>query len=471
VLVIPTGFEQDLIRAREISAEVLAEGRRKNSLRCEPPSPNEFDESCARQFLSRYGRLLFRRPLKEGELASELKLSRGATTAAGSFYKGLESGLTGLLISPAFLFRVEASEPDPDNQGTLRLDDYSLATRISFLLWDAPPDEELLDATGRGELHSTSGLARQVDRLMASPRFEQGVRAFFSDMLAFDQFDGLSKDPALFPIFNPQLRDDAEEQSLRTIVDYLIRQNKDYPGLFTTKHTFLSRSLGALYAVRVNADAFGGWMPYTFGPNDPYAGLLTLSAFMMLDPSHEGRTSPTIRGKNLRQLLLCQNVPPPPGNVNQSIAQDTSNPAYKTARDRLTVHRNNSVCAGCHSITDPIGLAMENYTAVGQYRTQENGAPIDASGSFDGKPFQDLIGLEKDLTTNSALPNCLVQRTYEYGVGRKIAPGERDWTKYMDERFAKDGYVFPALVREIALSPAFRAVSSDSGTSTNVASN
>ena len=170
--------------------------------------------------------------------------------------------------------------------------------------------------------------------------------AFFSDMLAYDQFDGLAKDPALFPIFNPQLRDDAEEQSLRTIIDLLITQKQDYRDLFTTRKTFLSRSLGALYGVRVNYEAFGGWMPHTFGPNDPYAGLLTLPAFLMLDPSHEGRTSPTIRGKNLRQLLLCQNVPPPPGNVNQAIAQDTSNPLYKTARDRLNVHQSNPVCAG-----------------------------------------------------------------------------------------------------------------------------
>ena len=472
VVVTPSGFEQNLIRAREIAADVLSDAHRKTFLQCQPVSPDAFDEACAKQFLNHYGRLLLRRPLTEHEWKSELDISRRATETSKSFVKGLESGLTGLLVSPAFLFRMEASQPDTAAAGALRVDDYSLASRISFLLWDAPPDEELLNAADKGELGSEQGIARQVDRMMDSPRFEQGVRAFFSDMLAYDQFDGLAKDPALYPIYSPQLRNDAKEQSLRTIVNLLVTQKKDYRDLFTTKETYLSRSLGALYAVRVSSDAFGGWMPYTFGPNDPYAGLLTLPAFLMLDPSHEGRTSPTIRGKNLRELLLCQRVPPPPGNVNFKIVQDTNNPLYKTARDRLVAHRDNPVCAGCHSITDPIGLAMENYTAVGQFRTTENDAPIDATGNFDGKPFNNLMQLEKELAASPALPNCLVERTYEYGVGRQIASGERDWVKDLDERFAQQRYEFPALVRDIAVSKAFRAVSANSDTATNtVASN
>lgn len=472
VVVTPSGFEQDLLRSRQIAADVLSEGRRQSILQCQPAQANRFDESCASQFAGRYGRLLFRRPLTDHELKVELDIARHATEASGSFYKGLESGLTGLLVSPSFLFRMEVSQPDPANPGVARLDDYSLASRISFLIWDAPPDEELLTAAANGDLGTASGLERQVDRLMASPRFEQGVRAFFSDMFAYDQFDGLAKDPALFPIFNPQLRNDAEEQSLRTIVDYLVTRKQDYRNLFATKSTFLSRSLGALYGVPVSNDAFDGWMPYSFGPNDPYAGLLTFPAFLMLDPSHEGRTSPTIRGKNLRQLLLCQNVPPPPGNVDFKIVQDTNNPNYKTARQRLVAHRDNPACAGCHSITDPIGLAMENYTAVGRYRTTENGAPIDSSGTFDGKPFKDLLQLETELAASPALPKCLVQRTYEYGVGRQIAAGERDWVKNLDARFAQQGYEFPALVRDIAVSTAFRSVSENSGAeASTVASN
>jgi len=181
----------------------------------------------------------------------------------------------------------------------------------------------------------------------------------------------------------------------------------------------------------------------------------------MLDPTHEGRSSPTIRGKTVRELFLCQRVPPPPGNVDFKLVQDTHNPLYKTARDRLTAHRDNPSCAGCHSITDPMGLAMENYDAIGEHRTQENGALIDASGTFDGKSYADLIGLEKILHDSPSVPKCLVQRTYEYGVGRGIAPGEHELIKYLDDQFGKERYALPALMRTIATSGAFQAVAAD----------
>lgn len=461
VVVTPAGFEQHAIRSREVSAAVLTEARRKTALQCEPRSANAFDEPCAKQFLGKYGRLLFRRPLTAREMDSVMSVTRVATEKSDDFYKGLESGLARLLISPPFIFRMETTEPDPDSDG-VRLDAYSLASRISFLLWDAPPDDELLDAAASGGLRKASELERQVDRMMASPRFEQGVRAFFSDMFAYDLFSGLSKDNALFPLFSPQLRDDAEEQSLRTIVDHLLAKKGDYRDLFTTKNTFLSRSLGALYGIPVASEAVDGWMPYAFGADDPRAGVLTLPAFLMLDPSHEGRSSPTIRGKTVRELFLCQIVPPPPGNVNFDVVQDTSNPIHKTARDRLVAHATNPTCAGCHKVMDPIGLAMENYDAVGLYRTHENGVEIDASGTLEGKSYRGLIELEKVLAESRAVPACLVKRVYEYGVGRPTARGEREWLTKLTDRFGRDGYEFPALIRRIVTSKAFQAVSKDS---------
>jgi hypothetical protein len=219
--------------------------------------------------------------------------------------------------------------------------------------------------------------------------------------------------------------------------------------------------LGSLYKLPVHEAAFGGWMPYTFSPSDPHAGILTLAAFLMLDPTHEGRSSPTIRGKTVRELLLCQKIPPPPGNVDFKLVQDTHNLLYRTARDRLTAHRDNPVCAGCHSITDPIGLAMENYDAIGQYRTQENDAVIDASGSFEHKPYKDVVALEKILHDSPVATNCVARRVYEYGVGRPVVPAERQWLEYLNERFAADQYKFPALMRTVATSKAFQAVSPD----------
>lgn len=458
VVVTPAGFEQHAIRSREVSAAVLAEDRRKTAVQCKPKAANAFDEPCAQQFLGKYGRLLFRRPLSAKEMDSVLDVTRAATEQSGDFYKGLESGLARLLVSPSFIFRIETTEPDSNG---LKLDAYSLASRISFLLWDAPPDEELLDAAESGGLRKASELERQVDRMMASPRFEQGVRAFFSDMFAYDLFSGLSKDNALFPLFSPQLRDDAEEQSLRTIVDHLLAKKGDYRDLFTTKNTFVSRSLGALYGIPVDSEAVDGWMPHAFAADDPRAGLLTLPAFLMLDPSHEGRSSPTIRGKTVRELFLCQTVPAPPGDVNFDVVQDINNPNHKTARDRLVAHSTNPTCAGCHAVMDPIGLAMENYDAVGVFRTHENGVEIDASGTLEGKSYRGLIELQKVMAESRAVPACLVKRVYEYGVGRQTARGEREWLTKLTDRFGRDGYEFPALIRRIATSKAFQTVSKD----------
>ena len=373
----------------------------------------------------------------------------------------LQVGLSRLLVSPKFLFRVERSEPDPKNPSVHLLDDYSLATRLSFLFWDAPPDEALLDAAGRGDLRDDALLAKQVDRMIASPRFEQGVRSFFSDMFGYEQFAGLAKDQAIYPKFNSEIAKDAREQTLRTVVDHLIARNGDYRDLFTTKRTFLNRSLGALYRVPVPEAGMGGWTPYTFAEKDPRAGILTLAGFLMLDPTHEGRSSPTIRGKTVRELLLCQTVPLPPANVNFSVVQDVNNPNLKTARQRLTIHQENPVCAGCHALTDPIGLSMENYDSIGNFRSHENGAEIDATGKFEGKPYKGLIGFTQVLRDSPAVPACVVKRAYEYGVGRATAEQDEKWLDFATERFAQDKYQFPTLLRRIATSRAFRVVATE----------
>jgi hypothetical protein len=461
VTVSPSGVEQYELRAREIAAQVLAPDHRTKVLTCAPSTPEAFDTPCATEFFGKYGRLLYRRPLSPQELSSVLAVASAATAQSHSFDKGLEIGLSRMLASPKFIFRVESAEPDPQQPGAERLDGYSLATRISFFLWDAPPDAELLDAAARGDLHDRAKLEQQVDRMMASPRFEQGARSFFSDMFGFEHFTGLSKDQAIYPKFSPDLVKDAEEQALRTIVDLLVTENGDYRDLFTTKKTFINRNLGALYRVPVDEAGMGGWAPYTFAASDPRAGILTLPGFLMLDPTHEGRSSPTIRGKTVRELFLCQQIPQPPPNVDITAVQNTADQVHRTARERLTIHRQDPSCSGCHVLTDPIGLSMENYDAVGAYRTHENGALIDASGTFDGKPYNDAIGLELLLHDSPTVPACLVERTFEYGVGRPATKSEQAWLDYASQRFAGDRYQFPALMRRIATSPAFSSVASE----------
>jgi hypothetical protein len=457
VAISSAGFEQYELRARDIAAQVLAEPNRSAGVPCVPAPVTAFDRACAERFLAHYGRLLYRRPLTQAETASALRTAEIAGVGPGEFHKGLELALSRLLVSPNFIFRVEDMVADPSAPGGRRLSDHALASRISFLLWDAPPDAALLDAADRGELLTRAGLESQVDRLLASPRLEQGVRSFFSDMFGYDQFDMVSKDQSIFPIYTSQLAKDAKEQALRTIVQLLVTDKGDYRDLFTARKTFMNRSLGGLYDVPVSADAVSGWAPYTFKPDDSRAGLLTLAGFLMLDITHEGRTSPTIRGMAVRERLLCQPVPLPPANVDFALVNEVDNPLFKTARGRLTAHRESPICAGCHAVTDPIGLSLEHYDGVGRHRTHENGAPIDASGTFEGRSYTTAIELQQLLRSSPAVPQCAAQRVYEYGVGRPAKAGDGETIEALVQDFAASRYSFPGLLRAVALSPAFRS--------------
>jgi hypothetical protein len=305
-------------------------------------------------------------------------------------------------------------------------------------------------------------LAKQVDRLLASPRLEDGVRAYFTDMFQFDDFATLSKDAAIYPRFTAQAGRDAEEQTLRTIVDHVVARRGDYRDLFTTRKTFLTNSLAAIYGVAASDDTPNGaresWFPYEYQPGDPRgAGILAEVSFVALH-SHPGRSSPTLRGKALRQVLLCQRVPDPPANVNFTVVQDTGNPKYRTARERVTAHRTEPTCAGCHKMIDPMGLALENFDSSGGYRLTENGAAIDASGELDGVTFNDAIGLGKAVHDSPNAPACLVTRLYSYATGRERSKGDYEIINSLEKNFAADGYRIPDLLRRIATSDAFYRV-------------
>jgi len=456
VSVTASGFEEYDRIARNVATQVVGEQHRATLIPCKPKSAAEPDDACAKQFLGDVGRLLYRRPLSEQELQSRVGVANAAAAQTKDFYSGLGTSLSTLLVSPHFLFREENVEPDPAHPGQYRLDAYSKASQLSFFLWNAAPDPELLAAAESGDIQTERGLAKQVDRMVASPRAKDGVRAFFADMLGFDEFETLAKDAVLFPKFTSRVTIDAQEQTLRTIADLLVTRKGDYRDLFTTRRTFLTPLLASIYAVPlVSPD--GGWQPYEFPEGDSRAGILAQASFVALH-AHPGRSSPTLRGKAIRQVVLCQKVPDPPGNVNFTLVQDTKNPQFKTARERLTAHRNDPTCAGCHKIIDPIGLGLEDFDASGGFRTTENGAPIDTTGELDGIKFADAAGLGKAVRDNPAVPACLVNRTFSYGVGRIPTKPEADWVKSLEKDFAAGGYRFPGLLRAIATSDEFYRV-------------
>ena len=438
--------------AAAIAAKVVDEMHRGFLLPCRPADAGAADAACAEVFLREAGRLLQRRPLADERLAALVAGAGRAAEETGEFYTGLALALEALLISPEFLFIVDRSEPDPARPGGQRLDGYALASRLSFFLWNGPPDNALLEAAASGALHSEAGLRQAVERMLASSRLETGMRAFFDDMLAFDAFDSLAKDPVVYPRVTGSTLAQAREQTLRTIIDHLLVRDLDYRDLFTTRRTFLSPALAVVYGL----PAQPGWTPHEFSENSPRIGLLTQVSFLAVH-SHAVRSSPTRRGKALREELLCQKVPDPPPNVDFSALEE--NEHAKTARERLDAHNSNPSCAGCHLVTDPMGLALEHFDGAGQYRETENGAPLGTAGELDGVFYDGVEGLAEALRNHPKLPACLVDRVYAWGTGGPASPvHDRAALAWLEDRFAEGGYRLRGLLEALAMSPAFRTL-------------
>ena len=440
--------------ARSISKQVTSEPTRNFLVPCAKEGQSTFDEVCATQFISTVGRLLFRRPMTEEELASRVTIIHQTTQRLDDFTEGIATGLASLLVAPQFLFIAETAEEDPARPGHHRLDAFSKAARLSFFLWNRSPDDILLQAAELGEIHVKEKLAHQVVRMMESPLLKSGVRAFFSDLLHFSEFDFVEKDSLIYPAFTAATVRDAREQTLRTIIDHIVTKDADYRDLFTTRDTFMTASLGLVYRLPVKAKT-GTWEPYQFTDDDQRIGIQDQIGFLALN-SHPGRSSPTLRGKAIRNMLLCQQVPDPPPDVDFSGFNDPNSPS-DTARERLTAHSTNAACAGCHRITDPIGLALENFDGAGQFRQTENGATIDPSGELDGVSYSDNMGLGFALHKNPATTKCIVNRIYAYASGHTLS-SQNSWMSYLEERFVAERYRVKSLLETISTSNTFYAV-------------
>lgn len=459
--VTPMGFEQFDVMARAIAEQITSENQRQKYFSCEPEDRTTADRACAQTIISRYGRLLLRRSLTSDETKVWVDIASELTETSSDFYYGLKHALAGLMVSSEFLFRVEETEPVPNSKDSIRLTSYAKAQRLSFLLRNTTPDPQLLDAAENGDLHDEVLLVQQVDRLLSdNVRLEVGVRALFSDMFSFGDFSTLSKDPDVYPSFNFKTAEDAKEQTLRTISTMLLEQNRDYRELFTTRETFMTRTLGLVYLLPVSKrDDFQFMeLPQNSSLTGNRAGLLTHVSFLALH-SHPGRSSVTLRGKAIRELVLCQEVPSPPPNVDFTIVENTENPELKTARERVAVHNTDAVCAGCHKITDPIGLALEKFDGAGVFRQTEQGVAIDPSGELDGQPFYDAAGLGKAVAEHPGTPTCLVRRVFETGVGRRPNAAEMQWINFKTAQFAEANYQLKSLLRSLVTSDAFYRVS------------
>ncbi|HEV7693215.1 MAG TPA: DUF1592 domain-containing protein [Hyphomonadaceae bacterium] len=452
-----SGFEQYFALAKSVASQVVDPKKRGELVGCAPIDPKAADATCTRSVITKYGKSLFRRPLTEAEIANRLKIASDGAAKASDYYEGLRLSLASLMVDPEFLFRVEVAEADPAHSGQYRLDAFSKASRLSFLLWDAAPDGELLATAASGAIHDEATLKAQAQRMVASPKLRDGARAFFTDMLQFENFDSLTKDASTYPKYSQKVADSAREQTLLTMLDLVVDQNKDYRDIFTSNETFINRALAPVYNVPYLSRK--EWTRYTFPDDAERSGILTQITFLSLF-SHPGASSPTKRGVKVNEIFRCSPTPEPPADVDFSKVQALD---QGTVRTRLLAHKENAGCAACHRISDPPGLALEHFDGLGQLRKMENGQLIDVSAEIKGKQLNGAPGLGKLLHDDEQVPGCLVRNVYAYGVGHAPDVRAEDYLAGQISAFAKGGYRFKDLLASIATSQDFLAATPPKG--------
>ncbi len=439
------GAESVESAAYAVAEQAMAtDERRARVVPCTPSGV--VDTTCATQTLDALGLRLWRRPLTADELATVVGLADEAATALGDFYDGLEFGIAALLQSPNFMFRTELGSGD----GTF--DDYELASRLSFFLWNTAPDIELLDAAAAGELPTDEGLRMHAQRMIDDPRSRRGMRNFFDEWLHLYELDELRKDPTLFEQYSTLLGPDAREETLLFLEHIVFDADADVRDVMTAGETFVNPRLAALYDIPAPVPEGFGWVRL---PEDGQrAGLLGHASFLNLH-AHQVSTSATRRGAAVRQMLLCQTIPPPPVNVDTSIPEPTGE--TPTLRDRVAEHLENETCANCHLLFDPIGLGLENFDGIGRWRETDNGAAIDVTGDVDGDAFTNPRELGEAIRRHPDFAPCVVQMLTRYATGRTLVLDEFRALPTATERFAALDYRVRPMLLEIVMSPMFRS--------------
>jgi hypothetical protein len=441
VTISPTGAELYEAAALEVAQQAIADpAHRAELVTCSPSA------SCARAFVADFGRLAWRRSLDPVEIETYTAIATRGAEVLGDFHQGIELAIAGLLQSPNFLFRVELGESDAD--GRRRYTSVEMASRLAFALWETTPDDLLLEAGERGDLATADGVRREAERLLASPRARAAVRGFFGDLLRLEKLDPLIHDPAIFPQATATLGASMREGTLLTVERHLLDDELSYRSLFDTRTTFVDAQLAALY--EVPAPSGGGFAEIDLPVDGPRAGLLGQASLLAL-MSHSHASSPTRRGKFVREALLCGTIPPPPDDVGEL---PEPSPDLPTMRERLAEHRTNPACATCHAVTDPIGLGLENFDGIGAFRELENDATIDPSGELDGVPFADARELGAALRDHPDLVSCLTRSLFRFAAGHVETDAEEAMLEALATAF-DDGTLRQLLI-EIVASDGFR---------------
>jgi hypothetical protein len=390
------------------------------------------DAACADRFIATFGVRVHRRPLDATETSAYKALY--TDRANGDFANGIRVVVQAMLSSPYFLYHLESRATGASALEAAPLDGYTRAARLSYLLWSSTPDDALLDAAKAGSLEQAAGVRAQAQRMLTDARARSAVATFHLDWLGIDGVDAMTKDPTLYPQFTPALARAMKDETARFATYVLFDSDRKLDTLLTAPYSFPSGPLADLYGIK-NAPT----NPSAPVPLDPAqrAGILTQPGFLAAH-SHENQSSPVQRGKAVREFLLCDPPPPPPPTVN-AVAPDPKPGA--TTRERFAEHEKEPACGACHSLIDGIGFGFEHYDAIGRYRTDDGGRPVDASGHVVGTQdadgsFDGAVDLARRLASSEQVKACVAEKWFEFAVGR--APSAADACSLQAARQAMD---------------------------------
>lgn len=438
--------------AEAVADEVLrSEERRARVIGCDPSE----GEACLRAVATRVGRRAFRRALSESDVDRLISLAQiPASLGDPDPDAGLRLMLEGILQSPNFLIRTEVGVPDPDRPGVHRLTGMELATRLSYMLVGAPPDDALLDAAEGGELDTPEGLLQQVRILLASPAAREAVRHFYGQWLRLPDFDRLEHSPASHPLFTEEARAAMLEETTRLVDDHVWGEGMSFLDVLVAPYTYVNSPLAAIYGLPAPAEGFSRVELPSGGER---RGLLTHASVLAISARDE-EIAPILRGHYVRDVFLCTPPPPPPKDIPALPPEESAT----SQRERLEQHRADPSCRGCHELMDPLGFGFERYDAIGVYRERDrHGEPLSGEGEIVGftpARFVGPIELAERLHAAPETRACLVRHLFRYVYGRTEVREDACAIDEAERAFADAAYRFDALIAGVVGSDAFRYV-------------
>lgn len=422
---------------------------RQQIFSCEPISADQ-EPACARQILSSLARRAYRRAVTENDVQGLMEFYKQGQLEGG-FETGIQFALERLLVSPDFLFRIEQDPRNAEPDSMYPVTDTELASRLSFFLWSSLPDDELLDLVERGELRDPGVLETQVKRMMSDSRSSGFIENFVGQWLYLRNLDGIYPDPAAFPEFDENLRE-AFQRETELFIDDQIRSDRSLRELLSADYTYVNERLAEHYGI---PKIYGNRYRKVMLEGAERGGLFGHGSLMMVT-SYPNRTSPVLRGKFVLENLLGGPPPEPPPNVP---ALETSNDGKQlTMREAMAMHRENPACRVCHAAMDPIGFSLENYDAVGKWRTQFAGQAIDASGLLpDGNTFDGPDGLRGLLLERpDDFVGTITEKLMRFALGRSLEYYDMPEVRGIVRAAREDDYRWSSVILGVIKSAPFQ---------------